>query len=237
MSDGQAKKEAFDQGRAKRYDDTIRRVIPGYATLHAMARFLLEDHLDSQAHLLVAGAGTGAEIETLGQANPYWRFTGADPSAAMLEEARTRLAEAGLAERAHLHCGTVDDLKADQAFDAATCLLVMHFLPDDGAKLNLLSSIAKRLKPGAPFLLADLHGASDTPRHGRLMAAWKRWQLAHDVDPVEVEKGFKHVARDIHFVSETRLFELLHQAGFTHIEHFHQAFLFGGWLAFREGKA
>jgi tRNA (cmo5U34)-methyltransferase len=185
----------------------------------------------------VAGAGTGTEIEALGLANPSWSFCGVDPSQAMLKEAEKRLRGVGMAKRAHLHCGTVSDLPGEDKFDAATCLLVMHFLPDDGAKAALLASIAKRLKPGAPFLLADLHGASDTPRHGRLMKAWKRWQLAHDVDPVEVEKGFKHVARDIHFVSETRLFELFHQAGFTGIEHFHQAFLFGGWLAFREGAA
>jgi tRNA (cmo5U34)-methyltransferase len=227
-------KQHFHDQRARRYDDTVRKVIPGYATLHAMAQFLLEDMLGEEAHLLIVGIGTGEEVERLAPSHPGWRFTGIDPSQAMLNQAGERLKKAGLLGRCDLVCGTVDKLGQGQFFDAATCLLVMHFLPDDGAKANLLGGIAKHLKPKAPLLLADLHGSSDTPRFARMLAAWTRWQLAHDVDPVEVEKGLAHVARDVHFVAETRLFKLLHQAGFKEVEHFHQAFLFGGWLAVRE---
>ncbi|MBI5120782.1 MAG: methyltransferase domain-containing protein [Rhodospirillales bacterium] len=233
MNDFDPKQHFHDQ-RASRYDDTVRKVIPGYETLHAMAQFLLEDILGHDAHLLIAGCGTGEEIERLAPHHPGWRFTGVDPSDAMLKQASERLKAKGLQDRAQLVCGTVADLEPATKFDAAACLLVMHFLPDDGTKANLLSGIAQSLKPGAPLILADLHGASDSPRYARMLAAWTRWQLAHGIDPVEVEKGLKHVARDIHFVSETRLFKLLHQAGFTGVEHFHQAFLFGGWLAFRE---
>lgn len=234
MSDGIDPKQHFHDQRAQRYDDTVRKVIPGYETLHAMAQFLLEGMLGETAHLLVAGCGTGEEIERLAQVHPGWRFTGVDPAQPMLDRAAHRLRAKGLHDRAQLVCGKVSDLDASQKFDAATCLLVMHFLPDDGAKAQLLSGIAKHLKPGAPLLLADLHGTSDSPRYARMLAAWARWQLANDVDPVEVEKGLKHVAKDIHFVSETRLFKLLHQAGFAEVEHFHQAFLFGGWLAIRQ---
>ncbi|CAA6604641.1 SAM-dependent methyltransferase [Rhodospirillaceae bacterium LM-1] len=234
MTDNFDPQQHFHDQRAARYDDTVRKVIPGYETLHAMAQFLLEDMLGHNAHLLIAGCGTGEEIERLAPHHPGWRFTGVDPSAAMLKQAKTRLNAKGLTERTTLIEGTVGDLDPGTRFDAAACLLVMHFLPDDGAKANLLAGISKALKPGAPLVLADLHGASDTPRYARLLAAWTRWQLSHGIDPVEVEKGLKHVARDIHFVSETRLFKLLHQAGFTTVEHFHQAFLFGGWLAIKE---
>lgn len=233
MNDFDPRRHFHDQ-RAQRYDDTVRKVIPGYENLHAMAQFLLEDLLPPDAHLLVAGSGTGEEILRLAQHHPDWRFTGVDPALPMQERAKQRLAAGGALARTQLVCGQVADLEPLPLFDAATCLLVMHFLQDDGAKEKLLTDIAKRLKSGAPLLLADLHGASDTPRFARMLAAWTRWQLAHDVDPVEVEKGLKHVAKDVHFVSETRLFKLLHQAGFKDVEHFHQAFLFGGWLAFRQ---
>ena len=233
MNDFDPKQHFHDQ-RAKRYDDTVRKVIPGYETLHAMAQFLLEDMLGDNAHLLIVGIGTGEEVERLAPQHPGWRFTGVDPSQAMLDQARERLGQAGLLARTDMVCGTLDNLESSKRFDAATCLLVMHFLPDDGAKESLLSGIAKHLKPGGPLLLADLHGTSDSPRFARMLAAWTRWQLAHNIDPVEVEKGLKHVARDIHFVAETRLFKLLHHAGFATVEHFHQAFLFGGWLAVRE---
>ncbi len=224
----------FHDQRAKRYDDTVRKVIPGYETLHAMAHILLEEILNPDAHLLIVGVGTGEEIERLAPHHPGWRFTGIDPAQPMLDQARLRLGAGNLLERCELICGRVEDLDPALSFDGATCLLVMHFLKDDGTKAQLLSGIAKRLKPGAPLLLADLHGASDNERFARMLAGWTRWQLAHGIDPNEVEKGLKHVAKDVHFVSETRLFKLLHQAGFGTVEHFHQAFLFGGWLALRD---
>ncbi|MBF0169370.1 MAG: class I SAM-dependent methyltransferase [Alphaproteobacteria bacterium] len=234
MTDEGGIKEHFHDQRAKRYDETVRKVIPGYETLHAMAQFLLEGILKPDAHLLIVGCGTGEEIERLASHHPGWRFTGIDPSQAMLDQARERLESKNLLKRCELLCTKAESLDPALRFDAATCLLVMHFLPDDGAKAGLLSAIASHLKPEAPLLLADLHGASDTDRFARLLAAWTRWQLAHGVDPVEVEKGLKHVARDVHFVPETRLFKLLHQAGFGSVEHFHQAFLFGGWLALKD---
>lgn len=61
-------------------------------------------------------------------------------------------------ERVQLYRGYVDSLPEAKIYDAATLLLVMHFIPDDGSKLLLLQNIAKRLRSGATFVLADLHG-------------------------------------------------------------------------------
>ncbi len=223
----------FQAKRAANYDETVRKVIPGYTTLHAMSRFLLRDALPAQADILIVGCGTGTELIEMGKSMPGWSFTGVDPSAPMLEVAKARVAEAGLADRVTLHCARCDELPKDKLFDAATCLLVMHFLPDGGPKMELMISIAERLKPNAPLLLADLHGPSDSQRYARLMRAWRHWQENAGIDPVEIEKGFRHIEKDIHFVSEKRLFDIFHHAGFKDIEHFHQAFLFGGWLAFK----
>lgn len=40
-------------------------------------------------------------------------------------------------------------------FDAATCILILRLVPDDGAKLELLRQTRRRLKPAAPFVLVD----------------------------------------------------------------------------------
>lgn len=37
-------------------------------------------------------------------------------------------------------------------FDAATCLLTMHFVPMD-ERMRTLNEVRGRLKPGAPFVL------------------------------------------------------------------------------------
>ncbi len=53
-----------------------------------------------------------------------------------------------------LHRGTISELD-ETNFDAATALLEMHFLPDDGEKLDFLKAIHNRLKRGAKLILAD----------------------------------------------------------------------------------
>lgn len=232
-----AEKETFHANRAKRYDDTIRRVIPGYDTLHAMGALILRQEVGPAARLLVVGCGTGAELSVLGTAAPDWRFTACDPAAGMLEVARARVAEAGIGDRVELHACSSDGLPESPPFDAATCLLVLHFVPDDGAKLALLKSVAARLKPGAPLLLADMYEDPRSPRYQRLIEVWAAWQIAQGIDPVEVDKGLKHVRRDIHFIPEDRLAALLAEAGFTPPERFFGAFLFGGYVTHRTEDA
>lgn len=153
----------------------------------------------------------------------------------MIAIAEERIKGHPVAARSGLHPCLCADLPAEEtAFDAATCLLVMHFLPDDGTKLALLKSIAARMKPGAPLILADMYETPDSPRHQRIMNAWMHWQLRNGIEPVEVEKGRRHVERDVHFVPLERLVALLDEAGFTTPEHFFQAFLFGGFIAWRK---
>lgn len=226
----------FTAEHARNYDEGIRVAGFGYDLLHDLTGALLGSSLPERARVLVVGAGTGEEIEQLGARYPGWRFTGVDPSAEMLAVARRRIDEAGLADRATLHEGTVDDLPADNRYDAATLLLVMHFLPDNGAKLALLRGIAERLQPGAPLVLADLHGALDSPGGKLRWEAWRQRQQMRGMPANDREEMFRQLTRMVYFVPETRIDALLAEAGFTELERFFQALLFGGWIARRTVK-
>jgi tRNA (cmo5U34)-methyltransferase len=225
----------FDDKRAAVYDQLIRQVVPGYDVLHRLIRLQLHALLGAEAHVLVPGAGTGMEIVTLGATRPNWRFTAIDPSPGMLEAARERIGRAGLGGHATFHQGTVDGLAQAPLFDAACLVLVLHFVPDDGAKTLLLRAVGERLRPGAPLILADLFGEPESVPFRRLMAVWHDWQLDAGIEPEDVEKGFRHVVKDIHFVTENRLAELLAGAGFTAPEPFFRTLHFGGWMAMKNG--
>lgn len=228
--------QTFHANRAKRYDDTIRRVIPGYDALHSMTALLLANEIPADGTLLLVGTGTGAELASLAPAQPEWRFVACDPSAGMLAVAEERAATLNISERVRFFACTADALADDCGpFDAATCLLVLHFLPDDGSKLALLRSVADRLPPGAPFVFADMYEDPNTPRFRRLLATWANWQRSMGIPEGEITKGLAHVERDIHFVPETRLTELLIEAGFTAPERFFGAFLFAGYICHRRG--
>lgn len=220
----------FDDRRARVYDGLIRQVVPGYDVLHRLVAVQLSRALPAAAEVLVAGVGTGSEIANLAPGRPGWRFTGCDLSADMLAAARQRVDAAGWGERVTLVQGGIGAVP-ESLFDAATLVLVLHFLPDDGAKQALLTGLARRLRPGAPLILADLHGTPGTPAFADLTAAWRAWQLDAGIPETDVDKGFARIVRDIHFVPETRLADLLAEAGFGGPERFWSGLLFGGWLA------
>ncbi|NVJ91408.1 MAG: class I SAM-dependent methyltransferase [Methylocystaceae bacterium] len=225
----------FDDQKAEAYDRVIRQVVPGYDVLHEMIKVVLDHYVsETQAHLLSVGCGTGVELTTLGREFPDWQFSGVEPAPAMASVAQANMEIHQFSDRVHVTQGYVEDLPGDLQFDAATLILVMHFVPDDGSKEALLRSIAQRLKPGAPLILADLHAEVEGPRFKQFLDVWRDWQLHKGMPPHIVDRGFEHVVRDIQFVSEERILELLHAAGFKTVEPFYGAFLFGGWLAWKE---
>ena len=131
------------------YDQLAQMALPGYDAMHTMALSFLRSHLPEKADLLIVGAGSGMELVKFGKGNPQWQMLGVDPSSNMLAIAQQKIAQHGLSERVKLFQGYTHSLHATPVYDAATCILVMHFVPDDGSKLALLQSIAQRLKSSA----------------------------------------------------------------------------------------
>ena len=224
----------FDRERASQYDLDIRKAIPGYEALHGMAYSLLQTNLSESARLLVVGSGTGMELVNYCQRNSTWYFTGVDPSAEMMAIAEEELTALGYRERVDLHTGYVSTLPETEPMDAATLMLVMHFLPDDGSKLQLLKDIARHLKPGAQLVLADLYGDRSLPYFAKLRKAWQALYFSQldDKSRIEAEANFEtSIDNSIYFVTEARIIELLQTAGFYPVTKFYNAFLFGGWIA------
>jgi tRNA (cmo5U34)-methyltransferase len=231
---GDSNSTLFDAERAQAYDHRIRAAIPGYEALHVLACAAIAEATGGQGRVLVVGAGTGAECVALGQACPTLHLVGVDPAADMLAHAERKVADSGLTERVRLYACGVGDLPEFEQYDAATLLLVLHFLPDDGAKAALLADLGRRLKPGAPLVLADLFGPPwDEAWQGQLRQMWRHLQLSAGLAEDQVAKGFAHIDRDIHPLAEERLAELLAEAGFGPPLPFFRALCFGGWVARR----
>ena len=210
-----------------------RSALDGVEAMHDMVCAILSRSLAEDARLLVVGAGTGMELVILGMNNPGWRFTGVDPSGDMLGVARETLELRGLAERVELFEGLVHDLPRDDGFDAATSVLVMHFLPDDGSKAAYLNAIAERLRHGAPLVLVDQHGPRPSPAFDEKIEQWKRYHLLRGLPAEDVEANMTRRLGANHYVSEERIVALLREAGFEQVERFYQAFVVGGWSARR----
>ncbi|MYA33659.1 MAG: class I SAM-dependent methyltransferase [Gemmatimonadales bacterium] len=222
----------FDGDYGGDYEYIARTVIPGYRSSFRQALALLGGRVGPSPRVLVVGAGTGIELVTFKTARPGWRLTGVDPSRQMIDIAGHRTEEAGVGDGVRLVHGHVSDLDGDD-FDAATCFNVMHFLPDDGAKQALLRDIARRLSPGAPFLLFELHGDRNGPRFDELFAAWSRYWETQGMGAAERAAFRARIDEGIHWVSEARILELLAGAGFEDAWRYYRALLYGAWISRR----
>ena len=224
----------FDGAYGGDYEVIARTVIPGYLSSFRQALALLEGRVGPSPRVLVAGAGTGIELVTFKMAHPGWRLTGVDPSRQMIEIAEHRVREAGVEDGVRLVHGHVSDLHEGD-FEAATLFNVMHFLPDDGAKQALLRDIARRLAPGAAFLLFELHGDRKGPRFDELFAAWSRYWEIQGMGEVERAAFRAKIDEGIHWASEARILGLLAGAGFRDAWRYYRALLYGGWISRRAG--
>jgi tRNA (cmo5U34)-methyltransferase len=222
----------FDEGLAAKYDRRIRLFCPSYDALHEMIVPWLEC-LPEQSSFLSAGAGTGAEVFTLGKRFPSWHFAAVDVSSDMLKACERRMAEAGMASRVAFFNGRLQEYQSPTPFDAASSVFVSHFIKGREEKLAYFRSIAANLKPGGLFILADLFGDKGSPDFERLLGAWLASYAAHGVSAEELAQDRAHIDKDVSFVPESELFSLLSEAGFTAPVRFYQTFLFGGWVANR----
>jgi len=144
----------FKDEQATQYNSRITRLVPGYELLHQVTNAQLKATLKDNAHILVVGAGTGKEVLALAALNPTWQFTAQDISSDMLAIAKQEFEEQGISERVNVIEGELDKLSTKA--DAALCLLVMHFLEDDGSKKQLLKNIKANLNKGANLFISDL---------------------------------------------------------------------------------
>ncbi len=224
--------DKFDASRANEYAEQSRIALAGYEACHELAACLLSSALGrgSEAHVLVVGVGgTANEIIVSGRLEQRWRFTGVDPSPPMLAGAQAAVETAGLSARANWYAGRVDELPADDRFDAATLIGVLHHLAGREAKLEILREIACRLKPGAPFILACNRGTYRA--NPVFLNGWaNRWRMAGTADEQVQAKIGKILEGADPPASDGEVGTLLSDAGFASPQLFFSSLFWGGWI-------
>ncbi|MEM8525284.1 MAG: class I SAM-dependent methyltransferase [Bacteroidota bacterium] len=216
----------FEGDRAKNYDQFIQNWMPNYdSLLHCLPELLSSRMQTMKNKVLVVGSGTGNELEILANAKKEWQFLGIDPSPEMNVQAQEKLADLPNVEIQEAY---VKDLPEGIHFRAATLLLVLHFLPDDGNKLALLRDIANRLKSGAPFVIAGIFGSKE-----ELIVNLEilKTLFPPDFMPEDLEERLERIRDQIQYIPEARLIELFEEAGFERPTRFFQMAIWGAWVS------
>lgn len=222
----------FDAALAERYERRIRMFCPSYDALHEMIGTLL-NRLPKDASILSAGAGTGAEVIRLGMRFPSWRFVAADISPDMLHVCQERVEGQRMSGRVEYFHGCLRDYRPQLPFDAATSIFVSHFILSPEERQAHFQAIADSLKPGGILVFGDLYGDRHSASFSQLLASWLDGYAAHGVSEMELDKDRQHIERDIAFIPEGELLDLLERTGFSRPVRFYQTFLFGAWMGFK----
>ena len=201
----------YFENLAAEYLDKAKRQIPGYETLFSTADCLLARELPSVADVLLVGGGGGQEICSIGR-DKDWRMTVVDPSADMCKAAEERSREARVGDRCEIVVGVVADLPPDRLFDAATCILVLHFL-DRNRQIDLLREVASRLRPGAPFVVAHLVARDDPEENEWMLELWSDLLVRLGEDPEVVARRNEDRQREVTMLTEDEFLDLCDQAG------------------------
>jgi tRNA (cmo5U34)-methyltransferase len=208
------------------YAERPKRQVPGFTDLQRMAMLLLAEHAPDAADILVLGAGGGLELKVFAEAQKRWRLFGVDPSAEMLDLARATLGP--LQSRTELIEGTIDAAPPGP-FDGAACLLTLHFLPRD-ERLRTLREVRRRLKPGAPLVVAH-HSFAKSDAGRRWLSRFAAFAVLNGVDPGQAAAMPAALAEHLPALSPEEDQALLREAGFGDVALFYAAFTFRGWVA------
>ena len=202
------------------------RKVPGLPDLHRMAMLLLAERAPAAADILVVGAGGGLELKAFAEAQPDWRFVGIDPSAAMLDLARRVLGPLGA--RVDLRRGFIDGAPPGP-FDGATCLLTLHFLPRQ-ERLHTLREIHRRLKPGAPLVVAH-HSVPNGDEATTWLARTAAFAGGPGADVERARISAAKTAVHLPLLSADDEVAVLREAGFADPALFYAGFSFRGWIS------
>lgn len=215
-----------DPDAVSRYAEGAPGKVPGFADLQRMAMLLLAERAPSDARVMVLGAGGGLELRSFAEAQPGWRFDGIDPSAEMLDLARRTLGP--LVARARLHRGLID-IAPEGPFDAATCLLTLHFIGPEERR-RTLTELRCRLKPGAPLVVAH-HSFPQGADRDTWLSRYAAFAMSSGVEPSFAENVRTAFAARVTILSPEDDEVLLGEASFRDVSLFYAGFTFRGWVA------
>lgn len=216
-----------DPDAVARYAEGPKRFVPGVDGLHRMTGVLLAERTPHNASVLVLGAGGGLELKALADAHPHWRFVGVDPAIEML-----RLAERTLGahmDRIELVEGYIDDAP-EGPFDAATCLLTLHFLAAPERE-RTVRQIHRRLAPGAPFVAAHGSFPQGPGERGLWLDRYTAYAVASGADREQAKAARTAVEASVSLLSPEEDEAILRSGGFADAQMFYSAFTWRGWIA------
>jgi len=215
----------FDENNADSYDANRSKLAAIIDSLHLCLRSILSS-LPDDANILCVGAGTGAELINLANAFPGWKFSVVEPSPQMLSHCRQQAEKNRILSRCTFHGGYLDSFSSNDLHDAATSILVSHFIIDETERINFFTKIASFIKPNGYLVNADLSANTSDEKYNDLIDVWVNLHNYAGI-PANIESFERKVA----VVSQEKIESILSSSGFEKPVLFFQAIFIKAWYS------
>ncbi|HBI86044.1 MAG TPA: class I SAM-dependent methyltransferase [Ruminococcus sp.] len=212
--------------KAADYDANICRVIPLYAEVHAQIIGIAAETASPAPRWLDVGCGTGNLAAKAMAAFPAAEFVLADPSAAMLEQARQKLGDTRVS---YLNAGS-QELESEQEFDVVTASLCHHYFDADTRK-TATERIYRALHQCGVYITLENTQPEDSAVLDLEMRRWAAYQRAHGRTEEEIAAHRARWGTELRPITAQAHLALLRNAGFRMVRQFWQNHLQAGFYA------
>ena len=221
--------------KAADYDQKVRQTIPFYDTIHAEVLRLVQS-IKPDVNLWVdTGCGTGHLVQQALSRFPATQFILADPSEAMLQQARARFAKKDDTRLRTLSpVGSADLLShlAGNTADVITAIQCHHYLQRP-ERLKALQACYEVLKPGGLFVTFE-NIAPRTAEGVRVgLTAWKSFLMGHGRTEQEAEQHVSRYGREFFPITAEEHLAALTQTGSRMVELFWFSQMQAGFYAIK----
>jgi tRNA (cmo5U34)-methyltransferase len=198
---------------AANYDDNVQKTIPRYTDFHDEALSLVKVINNYPSVWLDTGCGTGSLIAEAAGIFENSHFVAADPSEAMLEISKEKLAGLNVE---YLQIGS-ESLSFANRFDAVTAIMAHHYLSAELRKQATEKCFAA-LKLGGVYVTFETIKPFSERGTQIGMERWRLHQLANGKPSSEADKHLARYGVELLPISIIEHVNLLKTTGFSVVE-------------------
>jgi tRNA (uracil-5-)-methyltransferase TRM9 len=181
------------------------------------------DSISPSANILDLGCGNGEFARQLSERQHKGTCTGLDFSSTLLEQVGQGMQSNFQFFQADLSSGEWDAPLVGKKYDLIVTFAVLHHLPGDELRLQVLHKVRALLSPAGRFIHSEWQFLNSARLKGRIQP-WESIDLsASDVDPGDYLLDWRQGGtglRYVHHFSEAELVQMAGEAGFEIVESF-----------------
>jgi tRNA (cmo5U34)-methyltransferase len=218
---------------AATFDAHAATTMPYYGAFHEESIHLVDLLKGQPAVWLDTGCGTGRFVEKALPLFPSTRFLLADPSEAMLEQARAKLGSANSGRVTILDAaGSADLALGSVRCDVITAIQCHHYLDRDTRRAAVAGCYRSLAEDGLFICFENIRPTSDRAIEiGKQY--WKGYQVRKGTPAADAEKHVQRLDREYFPITVVEHLELLRETGFRMAELFWYSYMQAGFFAIK----